>query len=451
MDKRSLVQCGLNNSYEHTVIGNQTRAMMNSGEELDASKHSTMCNTLDLSKKKLHCLSKDLYKNSSSIQNVHLEGNSLCSIPEDFFLHLPYLVWLDIRYNNITCLPSSIGDHRQLQYLLLEGNPIKALPVELGDLTTLRALNLRHCPIEFPPENVVQKGLESILSFLRTARKKEEICLESSEPDLPPIEKLQLTELLDTNYELSEEWGSEEERKRFEILKERIQQEEMKEMLQGQTFGLQARLQGAASPRKPLKCNILTGSRHAVPLEKRRPEADRHAQMKERLALILQKNKDQETLKEWQKQTKNMQDEKVKNSKAKEVKITSTAPYATCLDGTQKPSDADKQERLPSAMSMKSFEEMEKASASRDLKLENRIRQHIQAMQERRRNPKGSAQEELEASKKEMETAALLQGELLQRKREQELLEYRFTAFTGEMSSGPPPQGKLPNIFATTL
>ncbi|ERE77978.1 leucine-rich repeat-containing protein 27, partial [Cricetulus griseus] len=34
-------------------------------------------------------------------------------------------------------------------------------------VTTLKALNLRHCPLEFPPHLIVQKGLVAILTFLR--------------------------------------------------------------------------------------------------------------------------------------------------------------------------------------------------------------------------------------------------------------------------------------------
>lgn len=36
-----------------------------------------------------------------------------------------------------------------------------------GDLTSLTALNLRHCLLEFPPKDIIQKGLKSILCFLQ--------------------------------------------------------------------------------------------------------------------------------------------------------------------------------------------------------------------------------------------------------------------------------------------
>lgn len=40
-----------------------------------------------------------------------------------------------------------------------------------GNVSTLKALNLRHCPLEFPPPPVVQRGLAAILSFLRAAER----------------------------------------------------------------------------------------------------------------------------------------------------------------------------------------------------------------------------------------------------------------------------------------
>ncbi|MEE6486473.1 hypothetical protein FKM82_014610 [Ascaphus truei] len=464
MDKNSLskeMHC-LKNNDAHKVSGNQTLALMiplEGSPRSRVNKPSTLSNTLDLSRKKLHSLSEDLYKSMPYIQNLHLEGNYLFSIPKDLFVQLPHLVWLDLRSNKITSLPLTIGDHRQLKYLLLEGNPIKALPVELGDLTSLKALNLRHCPLEFPPEDIVHKGLESILLFLRNARREDLSCYESGESDMPSVEKLKLNELMKSSLELSEEWESKEERLQFEMLKNRIMQEEMKEMMQGQTFARQATPRGAASLTKSDTRNFLSDSRSAVLREAREPETGRYAEVKERLAAINQKKKDQEALKEWRKQTKIIQDQITKSKKTKEsnLKLPMSTPYAIHLDTYQKMDNCDKlkplvvekQTRMPRIMSVKSLKEMEKARASRDLRLEHRIRQHTQTMQERNKKPKGTAQEEMETSKKDLETAKLLHAELLQRKREQETpLEYRFTAFTGETSPSQSPRGKPQNIFA---
>ncbi|XP_073541218.1 leucine-rich repeat-containing protein 27 [Phyllobates terribilis] len=406
--------------------------------------------TLDLSKKNLQCLSEDLYRDSPGIKSLHLEGNALCSLPDDLFFNLPHLVWLDLRNNEITSLPRTIGRHRHLQYLLLEGNPIRALPIELGNLSTLKALNLRHCPLEIPPEDIVHKGLASILSFLRNFKKEAH---ESGVSEFPSMEKLNLKDLR-SSMDLSSDWSSNEEMKRFEMLKHKIE-----EMVENEPLNCSRKPQNVRDPGKGTGWKFLTESRHATLVERRKSASDRQAEEKDRLANFIQKQRNQEVLKDWQKQTKLIQDQKAKSKRTEnhhEV-LTTAPPFATDLDTSQHRSSWDKQksrpvekqEMMPRVTSVK---EMEKARASRDLRLEHRIKQHIQTMQERKKNPKRSAQEEMEAARKELEVASLLQAEILQRKREQDAeLEYRFTAFMGDVSPNDIPGRGPQNIFAMTL
>ncbi|XP_044516243.1 leucine-rich repeat-containing protein 27 [Gracilinanus agilis] len=121
---------------------------------------------LDLSKRGLEQLNEEIFK-IPHLKQLHLQRNELSIIPKDFFQLLPSLVWLDLRHNQIRAIPSGIGAHKNLKTLLMEKNPIKSLPVELGNLMSLKALNLRNCPLEFPPQDVIQKGLMAILAFLR--------------------------------------------------------------------------------------------------------------------------------------------------------------------------------------------------------------------------------------------------------------------------------------------
>ncbi|XP_045710226.1 leucine-rich repeat-containing protein 27 isoform X3 [Phyllostomus hastatus] len=132
---------------------------------------------LDLSQNGLQHLG-DVLK-IPTLKQLHLQRNALRAIPPDFFQLLPSLTWLDLRHNRIEALPPGVGSHRYLKTLLLERNPIKMLPVELGNVRTLRALNLRCCPVEFPPQLVVQKGPAAILSFLRA-------CATEPAPRAPP-------------------------------------------------------------------------------------------------------------------------------------------------------------------------------------------------------------------------------------------------------------------------
>eukprot|EP00079_Xenopus_tropicalis_P009025 XP_002932700.2 PREDICTED: leucine-rich repeat-containing protein 27 [Xenopus tropicalis] len=434
------------NTNEVKITDTQTHSIKNPVQPENPSvlTSSTLSNTLDLSKKKLCHLDEDLYKDTTSIQNIHLEWNALSSVPENLFIQLPCLVWLDLRYNQITSLPATIGEHRQLKYLLLEGNPIKALPVELGDLSTLKALNLRHCPLEFPPEDVVHKGLESILSFLRQARRGILGC----EAEMPVIEKLRLQDLVRSSLEASEEWESNDERLRFETLKNRLIEEEMNEV---RAIGLPSITQEASRLIKRNKWNFITDPRR--PAEDRTLAAQRQAEDKERLAAINKKLKDQDILKDWQKQTKNMQFQKERNRKTPENQVPK-APYATDLGPGQRKDNWDKQRPLSDEKSRirstKSQKETEKERVSKDHRLDERIRQHIQTMKQRQKVPEATALHAVMAARKDLEEATKLQAELLQRKKEQEL-EYRFSAFTGEISPTRSPEGKPQNIFVVPL
>jgi Leucine-rich repeat (LRR) protein len=64
---------------------------------------------------------------------LYLEGNQIAQLPDDLFLRLPNLKWIDLRNNQITQIPSlGLAKHSSLRYLLLSGNLIRTLPVQLG-------------------------------------------------------------------------------------------------------------------------------------------------------------------------------------------------------------------------------------------------------------------------------------------------------------------------------
>ncbi|XP_041116766.1 leucine-rich repeat-containing protein 27-like isoform X1 [Polyodon spathula] len=455
--------------------------------------------TLDLSRKSLQHVD-DLF-NISRIENLYLEGNEISSLPDHFFSELSNLVWLDLRNNQINCLPPGIGQHRCLKTLLLEGNPIKELPIELGNLITLSALSLRQCPIEFPPENIVHQGLQAILKFLRSAMTGKPIYTRNSFQEMPPIEKLRLTDLVKSSLELSEEWPNDEEMKRFEKLRKEMMQADEADMGDtDQAFQLVPSIDRAVlkckGPRKTIIASL--PKRKQVPLKYTFPELPHYdnqsrttaqerrllalKDLKEKQALIEQrrnfrmqgcivtkntvnclqsqkqrdlyvvatqksnKEGDQELLKEWREHSKCMQEKGEMESRqggmalVKSDEVLKNAPYAVdpdfyrMLDSREciKPGSREEQKLL----TRKSLKDIEEARAARDRELEHRIRTHIQMMQERRRKSKGTVQEEIDATRTEMETAQKLQSEVVQRKLERDVpLEYRFTAFTGEQSS----------------
>ncbi|XP_063638432.1 leucine-rich repeat-containing protein 27 isoform X16 [Pan troglodytes] len=79
---------------------------------------------LDLSESGL-CRLEEVFR-IPSLQQLHLQRNALCVIPQDFFQLLPNLTWLDLRCNRIKALPSGIGAHKERNHA--ESTEPKTLP-----------------------------------------------------------------------------------------------------------------------------------------------------------------------------------------------------------------------------------------------------------------------------------------------------------------------------------
>ncbi|XP_045020151.1 leucine-rich repeat-containing protein 27 isoform X3 [Bubalus bubalis] len=320
---------------------------------------------LDLSQSGLHHFG-EIFK-VPNLKQLHLQRNALCTIPKDFFQLLPNLSWLDLRFNRITALPSGIGCHKHLKTLLLERNPIRMLPVELGGVTTLKALSLRHCPLEFPPPLVVQRGLVAILTFLQicaadhaaphdgfprvkkmTIRDLPQPLLDLSEEHVPNKETIHsqepkgsmVTEKADffppvetldpheprRSPEPPEDWPSEEEIQRFWKLRQEIVENERAGALGNQLLPaeLPPSLRAALSSRgKPLPrprplCRMKIPSFQGVlpELDSTRQALVRTSQLGESRGLVLQElrerqaqeqsKRDKRALQEWRESTQVM-------------------------------------------------------------------------------------------------------------------------------------------------
>ncbi|XP_054828832.1 leucine-rich repeat-containing protein 27-like [Eublepharis macularius] len=458
--------------------------------------------SLDLSRKDLQHLTDDIY-NLLNLKHLHLEGNALSVIPEDFFQHLPNLVWLDLRYNRIKELPPGIGCHKQLKTLLLEGNPIKRLPVEFGDLTSLTALNLRHCPLEYPPPEVVQKGLPVILCFLRKYSKQnlddsDLITPELSSPlqqeakaivreykrkcdrppdrrkafndlwkqmsfiKMPPIEKLNLTDLMKSSMDLSDGWPNEEEMIQFQKMREEMMQDEREEYLVDQKlsndsmtsmFSRKSKAKQSLSRKWSVassrgKKNLFPAiSSYDLLVQTKRAEECRLAalkEIKEKQALIEQRRKDKEVLQKWRRQAKLMRERKevlyTTPSGKGDTGVSQNAPYATDdnsnyhskLEGWEVQNKQDAMEML----NMSTMKTLEDVRAAKYREVENRIKQHIQIMKEKKKKLTEIPHEDMERAKQDIKMVEELEAELADMKKDLHP-EYRFTAFTGELPASP--------------
>lgn len=65
---------------------------------------------------------------------LYLEGNSLKELPGALFKTLTFLQWLDVRKNQLNCLPPDIKFHPNLETILIQRNKMEKLGFELGIL-----------------------------------------------------------------------------------------------------------------------------------------------------------------------------------------------------------------------------------------------------------------------------------------------------------------------------
>lgn len=73
-----------------------------------------------------------------------------------------------MRNNQLTHIPSKgLENNVNLRCLLLENNKITRLPYEIANLRYINALNVSDNPIEYPPINVVNKGLKQVQIYMK--------------------------------------------------------------------------------------------------------------------------------------------------------------------------------------------------------------------------------------------------------------------------------------------
>ncbi|XP_034148664.1 leucine-rich repeat-containing protein 27 isoform X1 [Esox lucius] len=318
--------------------------------------------------------------------------------------------------------------------------------------------------------------------------------------DMPQVQKLELTDLVKSSMDACEEMVDEDELRKFRELRQKMIQMDKAEL--GFTVSLSCLPRTSESVRDHKTHTLPTIKRGNVFPElpsldmqywKRSEERTLAAmrELREKQAILEERRKGQELLKEWRTHAKVMQAKKILELKQERLerqklkKIASgyvdtqlklskletasgldnngafclecagsiilksgvhletppqmieiKAPYAT--DGSVSEHGVVKTLNSPPMTIQKqrstmSYKEHQEVREARDRDFELRIRSHVQMMQERHRRPGGNAQEETDAARREIEEAKGLQSELAQIKRDQDI-EYRFLAFTGENS-----------------
>ncbi|XP_046371501.1 leucine-rich repeat-containing protein 27-like isoform X2 [Haliotis rufescens] len=167
-------------------------------------------------------------------------------------------------------------------------------------------------------------------------------------------------------------------------------------------------------------------------------------ELKEKQDAILQRRRDEQMLKDWREETKKLKQKKYFESVQKGTKDfldpATQAPYGFDKEQLKMMTNEERikqdvktaHERIRRAISPATRQRVEEEKAARIQELERRIKDHTSNMVDRRRRPKGTPQEEMEAAKRELAVADHLHQELLARREE---LEYRFRAFTADIAS----------------
>jgi internalin A len=100
-----------------------------------------------------------------TLEKLDLSENEISAIEDDAFDELENLIELDLSYNELTYLPSSIGKLKRLKRLNLSGNKIGSLPKEFENLVALEALDLEGNPIGRVPVEIASQGVSGIINY----------------------------------------------------------------------------------------------------------------------------------------------------------------------------------------------------------------------------------------------------------------------------------------------
>ncbi|XP_030011130.1 leucine-rich repeat-containing protein 27-like [Sphaeramia orbicularis] len=424
-------------NHQPSFVFGEPKAQTPRGESPEETEPSELSEhhcpeTVCLSRTSLKKVSEHFIRNSS-LKYLYLEGNDISSLPCLMFTGLPNLLWLDLRHNHIESLPAEIGLHRALKTLLLEGNPISELPVELGNVITLKGLNLRNCPISFPPQDIVHQGLQCILQYLRSAMAKRPVSVRKSPPEMPVVEKLQLSELMGSSLEEQDDTLDKEELQKFRELKDKLSlldKTELESAAQGDRHAVPRLLLNTKRKKVTTKAGIIPQLHLFDTQLWRRPEERRQnamKELKEKQAIIVQRKKSQEALWKWRTQSKITQERKMSEHKRKKQQQRKQKE----AEAESQPGDEDGSESPQRQLSSLSIREDEEFRSTRYL--ERRIRAHVEKMQERRRNPTGTRAEQIAAAEQDVEEMRRLQNQLLE-KRQRRGFEHFSTIFTADPS-----------------
>ncbi len=107
----------------------------------------------------------------NSLQRLDLDRNQLTQVPAEL-RQLTSLQRLYLSQNQLTQVPTEISQLASLQELYLNRNQLTQVPLDLGNLHSLQKIDIDfNSDILTPPPEIVARGTQDILAFLRELQK----------------------------------------------------------------------------------------------------------------------------------------------------------------------------------------------------------------------------------------------------------------------------------------
>lgn len=100
-----------------------------------------------------------------TLTKLNLSKNNISTIKDDAFAELGELTELDLSFNKLTYLPSSIRHLTKLKRLNLSGNNIGFFPQEFESLLALEYLDLAGNPLERVPLEIASQGVSGVINY----------------------------------------------------------------------------------------------------------------------------------------------------------------------------------------------------------------------------------------------------------------------------------------------
>lgn len=122
------------------------------------------CKSLSLKGNKLQIFPTAI-SDSHTLEKLDLSENKISTLEDDAFDGLEELVELDLSFNEITYLPTSIGKLKKLKRLNLCGNKIGSIPKEFENLNSLEFLDFDSNPIGRVPVEISSQGVSGIINY----------------------------------------------------------------------------------------------------------------------------------------------------------------------------------------------------------------------------------------------------------------------------------------------